>query len=315
MFNVIEPGLHTTFQDGGRKGYQRFGIPPGGAMDMFALRVANLLCGNDQYEAALELTALGPKLETLNTATIALTGANLSAMTGDRPLLMWRTVEVGRGEVISFRKRITGCRAYLAVAGGFAGVPAVLGSRSTFPRGGAEGLAGRRVQAGDVLQGRSLDRKVAFRVLPPVLVPDYPKELVLNAVPGPEANLFSPQAMEAFFSTAYIVAGESDRMGCRLDGPPVKLQVKCEPISDAMPLGTIQVPPDGKPIVMMADRPTTGGYPKIAVLTTADTCRLAQAAPGTAVRFRKVPVEEAVQLLRSHEAGLTQIAQTLAKAR
>lgn len=292
---VLQPGLLTTVQDLGRNHYKEFGIPVAGAMDAYALRMANLLAGNPQDAAALEISLVGPKLKFLQKAAVAMTGANLSPQLNGEPVEMWRTFTVAAGDVLAFGARITGCRAYLAVNGGIE-VPAVMGSRSTFLRGGYGGLEGRALIKGDVLN-RGPGRKWEMnRQLPHPWRPDYKNPRVIRCIPGPQAERFEQAALEAFTQESYQVSTQSDRMGARLNGPALKTKHGADIISDAVVKGAIQVPGNGQPIVLLSDSQVSGGYTKIATILEVDLGYFVQKIPGETVRFAMVTIEEAQKL-------------------
>ncbi len=291
LFRVETGGLLTTVQDGGRVGHQRAGVPVSGAMDTFAASVANLLLGNVRGDAVLEITLLGPVLLALADTRIALCGADLSARVDGEPVALWWTSPLKTGQRLSFGRRRAGARAYLAVPGGFA-VPRVLGSRSTLLRAGLGGYSGRRLQAGDVLEG--LDAlPFGERGLRPNDIPTYPLPARLSILPGPHSSAFTATGWETLLSSEYTLTPQSDRMGYRLDGPMIERTGDGEILSEAMPFGGLQVPPDGRPILLMADRQTTGGYPLIGTVISADLPRAGQLAPGDTVRFGPVALEEA----------------------
>ncbi len=292
-------GLLTTVQDAGRFGYQRDGLTPSGAMDPWALAAGNLLCGNKSRAAGLEITLLGPILRVLAPVRLALAGADLSATVDCLPLALWRTHTLTPGQTLRFGRRVRGARAYLAVTGSLA-VPEVLGSQSTFLRGGFGGCAGRRLQAGDVLEGfsaRGHEPGVGLAE-PPV----YDALTVLRVLPGPHDTCFSGAARAAFFEDEYSVSPRSDRQGFRLDGPPVPALGSI--LSEAAPFGGLQVPPDGQPILLMADRQPTGGYPLIGVVISADLTLAGQLAPADPVRFWPVTLAEAHRAAAAQEQGL-----------
>lgn len=292
-------GLLTTVQDAGRFGYQRDGLTPSGPMDPWALAVADLLCGNGRGAAALEITLLGPTLRVLAPVRLALTGAELSATVDGLPLALWRTQTLTPGQTLRFGRRVLGARAYLAVTGGFA-APEVLGSQSTFLRGGFGGFAGRRLQAGDVLEGiPAWGRGPGMGLAEP---PVYDTPAVLRVLPGPHFSHFSGAARAAFFEAEYTVSSRSDRQGYRLDGPPVPTTGGI--LSEAAPFGGLQVPPDGQPILLMADRQPTGGYPLLGVVISADLTGAGQLASGDPVRFWPVTLAEAHRAALMQEQGL-----------
>jgi antagonist of KipI len=307
---VLKPGALTTVQDSGRPGHRRHGVAPGGAMDAFALRVANLLVGNAGNAAVLEFSLAGPRLKFSGEALIALCGGEFGDLPG------WRLTRVGAGEELSLEKNRTGCRGYLAVAGGF-DVPLVLGSRGTDLRGGFGGHEGRAIQAGDVLKvqpGRSelpaprLDATLHHFVAPGIR-PAYSRSPTVRVVRGTELVEFPSDV----FKHAFTIATNSDRMGLRLVGPQLKRRAgAAELVSSPVAPGTIQVPPDGQPIVLMADAQTLGGYPKIAHAISVDLPLLAQLRPGDTVGFREVALDEAHRLWLAREQALAMLGEGLA---
>ncbi len=297
---VLKPGLLTTVQDLGRYGYQRFGVSVAGAMDSFSHRVANRLMGNEENAATLECTILGPTLHFLASTTIAVAGANLSPQMNERALPMWQAMRVNSDDVLSFSECRSGCRAYLAVAGGI-DVPVVLGSRSTHTRTCLGGFEGRALKRGDLLfTGESKSKLIAatFELL------DYDEILSsrrIRLLKGPQFGDFEPRSIEDFLGRTYRVSSTSDRMGLRLEGPKLIHRNAADIISDAVPLGTVQVPANGQPIVLGADRQTTGGYPKVAVVIAADFPVIAQLKPQDEIRFELVSLDEALKALKSLE--------------
>ncbi len=293
---VLKAGMLTTVQDLGRYGYQRYGVPVAGAVDPFALCAANILVRNDPGEAALELTVVGPSLRATESCLIAVTGANLSYRVNGRKLPMWASVFVRKGWLIEFGERRSGCRAYLAVAGGL-DVPPVMGSKSTYLSGGFGGLEGRALSAGDVIPtGLSSFHlpAVAGRQFPANGIPGYTDSPELQVIVGPQDDYFTEEGMTSFLSNRYRIRSTSDRMGCRLVGPEIAHRGPTDIISDGICSGSVQVPADGQPIVMMADHQTTGGYPKIATVASADVPLLAQCLPGhSTVTFKPTTVGEA----------------------
>jgi antagonist of KipI len=321
---VLRPGLLTTVQDLGRPGWQRFGVVAGGALDDVALRVANLLVGNAAGDAALEATLIGPTLELLDDHLIALGGADLGATLDGAPLPVWRPVAARAGSLLIFESRRRGCRAYIAVAGGI-DVPRVLGGRGTDLRGRFGGLAGRALDAGDTLPAgpagaasertlRALlaaDQVVAGWGAGPSLLPAYDPAPLLRVLPGPEFDLFRVDARAALVTEPFEVTSRSDRMGYRLSGPALALDRPHELVSSPVARGTVQVPPGGEPIILMADRQTTGGYPRIAAVIDVDIPLLAQAPPGTAVRFQLTTLAEAQALRVARARDLRLFAEAL----
>jgi antagonist of KipI len=314
VFRVVKPGLLTSVQDLGRFGFQRFGVPVSGVMDKYAFACANVLVGNAANDACLEVTLLGPELEVLDPAQVAVAGADFSVLVNGEIMPMWETLNVKKGDVIAFSGSAgCGCRAYLAVRGGI-DVPVVLGSRSTYVRGSFGGYEGRGLRAGDVLRALAPPRLLKERrVLPAELVPRYEDEFVVDVVLGPQEDMFTSEGVETFLSHTYTLTTESDRMGYRLDGAIVKHKDATEIVTDALTPGAVQVPGSGKPIVLMADAQTTGGYPKIATVTTPGISRLGQANPNDKIRFSRVSLTEAQEHYLGFYTSLIQVEKKLVK--
>ncbi len=294
LLEVETGGLLTTMQDLGRAGQQRSGLTPGGAMDPDAASIANLLLGNPRGATVLEITLLGPALRVLAPTRIAVCGGDLSVTLDGASLPLWKTAAVHPGQCLAFGRRRAGARAYLAASGGFA-VPEVAGGRGTFLRGMIGGLEGRALRSGDVLSGDLLPDAlpiVTERGLRRSDQPSYEAPAVLRVLPGPHP-LFTEAGRTDFFAGLYTVSPQSDRQGYRLIGSAVERVDLTDILSEPVPLGGIQIPPDGQPILLMADRQTTGGYPLIAVVISADIPRAAQLAPGSAVRFAPVSFADA----------------------
>lgn len=281
-------GMFTTVQDLGRPGQRAAGVPLSGAMDPFALRVANLLVGNPDEAAALEITLVGPEIEFDRDSLVALGGAEFEGIPS------WQPVLVKAGEPLRLSRSRRWCRGYLAVAGGIE-VPSVLGSRSTCIRGRFGGHRGRVLRDGDALPVPSCSRRPLGRWwLDPRILPAYSTAPEVRVLPGAQAGEF-PASLTAL---TFTVTPQSDRMGLRLGGPALIRTRTTELPSAAVVPGTIQVPPDGQPIVLMADAQTLGGYPQIAHVIQADLPLMAQLRPGDQVRFRAVDLAEAHALLR-----------------
>jgi len=306
VIEVLEPGLLTTVQDTGRYGFQRFGVPVSGAMDPFSLRAANVLVGNDQDSACLEMTVVGPRLRFLQDTLISITGADLAVSIDGERVHRWQAMHVAKGSVLTSGGMMDGMRAYLAIDGGI-DVPQVMGSRSTYMTSRIGGLKGRPLKSGDVLSGLPSDpsHRHDERALPEDLEPvHYGHSHVIRAVMGPQTAAFTPGALETLFDSRYSVSNDSDRVGYRLEGPHLSHVTGADIISDGSPAGAIQVPADGMPIVLMADRGPTGGYAKIATVISTDLGRLAQARPGDTISFNQVSVAQANSALLEQEAIL-----------
>ena len=317
---VLRPGLLMTVQDLGRRGHQHVGLCPGGAMDPISLMLANALVGNDAAAAALEITVLGPDLHFERDTLIGLVGAEFEAnIPLNRPVL------VERGSHIAISRAARGARGYLAVAGGIA-VPEVLGSRSTYLPGAFGGLEGRVLKRGDVLplaenaeqlsreRHEQLKNKRGASVrwsVPPFTVPDR-EPIVLHALDGEHYGEFDANMQRVFYDTVWRVAPDSNRMGYRLAGPVLERATKDEILSGPTTLGSVQVPANGVPIALMADHQTTGGYPRIAEIASADVPRLAQIAPGGTVHFARTTLDLATELRKDARKRMEDIMRGIA---
>jgi biotin-dependent carboxylase-like uncharacterized protein len=312
-------GLLTTVQDPGRWGHQAIGMPVAGAMDTFALRAGNIIVGNDAGAAALEVTVTGPTFSvTEGGGVICLSGAELDFRINGEKASAWTACSVKAGDKVSVGGPAgAGCRGYLCFSGGI-DAPVVLGSRSTYLRAKIGGLEGRPIKGGDVLEtgeNPPLWRRSEGFTCPAILRPDYRKQRPIRVVLGPQEDCFTPQGIETFLGSEYAVTNEADRMGFRLEGPAIEHTGGADIISDGIPLGAVQVPGHGKPVVMMADRQTTGGYTKIAVVVAADIGLLAQRMPGDGVRFEKVEFDEALAIAREARARLQSLVPERARFR
>jgi antagonist of KipI len=306
---VRRPGLFTTVQDLGRHGYQCYGVSVGGAMDRMALRIGNRLVGNPDGAAGLEATLQGPELELTAGALVAITGADLSPSLNGNALPMWTAVAASSGDVLRFGRRRHGSRAYVCFSGGL-DVPIIFGSRSTDVRAGIGGLGGRRLSQGDAIGFGQMPRtslRPAFRRFPVEARHLYPVCPALRVIRGPQAERFSSRALSTFFASRYVVSADSNRMGYHLDGAPITHLTSAEMISDATATGTIQIPADQQPILLMADCQTTGGYPKIASVISVDMAQAGQLAPGDHMTFLPTTVEAAVLLCRSEREKLDRL--------
>ena len=298
-------------QDRGRYGFQRFGVPVSGALDAFALRAANLLAGNDDGDAGLEMTVLGPRVRFGADTWFAIAGADLAPMLDGKPVPNWRRVRASAGSVLGFQGSRDGMRAYLAVAGGI-DVPRLMGSRSTYLKGEFGGFDGRPLRAGDTLEtlgGPNGDEFDDVELPESFVVPEYGHDHRIRVVFGPQGAAFTEPGVETLLGSEYKVSVQSDRMGYRLDGPGIEHVSGPDIVSDGTALGAVQVPGNGLPIILLADRGTTGGYAKIATVVSVDIGRIAQAMPGDAIRFEAVSVEEAHAILAEQEAALRDLAE------
>jgi KipI family sensor histidine kinase inhibitor len=316
-FEILRAGLLTTVQDRGRPGCQKFGVTASGAMDEVALRVGNILVGNSQGAAGLEISFVGPQIRILADVVLALTGAEMEADLDGQPVPWYQAFPARAGQLLDIRHCRRGMRGYLAVGGGLE-VPVRLGSRSTSLAAGFGGLEGRPLRDGDLLKVGpvvGLPARGAGRGAPRSWLPSFEVPQTIRVVFGPQAEAFSEAGRHTFLASVYEVSPSSDRMGCRLEGPAIEHVGAADIISDWIPPGGIQVPGNGKPIVLLADRQTTGGYTKIATVIGPDLPKLAQLRPGDALRFTAVSVQEAQALacalereLAALEGSLTDLA-------
>jgi antagonist of KipI len=301
--SVIKPGMLTTVQDAGRWGYQARGVPVAGPMDPVSHRLANALVGNGRGAALLEITLIGPELEFEDERLVAITGAQFELWLDGRQAPSQAPFTVCAGSRLRFGSRQLGARAYLAVSGGIA-VPETLGSRSTHLVSGMGGVGGRALIGGDRLplgdpspQGPPLAPHDAIAPLPD-------RHATLRVLTGPQVDYFTPEALDVLQSAPYVVAGNSDRMGFRLQGPRLTHARGADIISDATPLGVLQIPASGQPILLMADRQTTGGYPKIATVIAADMAVAGQLAPDDTITFAVCTLADAMKALIAQERPL-----------
>ncbi|WP_152655348.1 biotin-dependent carboxyltransferase family protein [Oceanobacillus sp. CFH 90083] len=294
ILEVMKPGLATSMQDLGRVGYQKYGIPTSGAMDAFAHRIANLLVGNAEEEATLEMILMGSQLKILRDTVIAIGGADLSAAIDGNPIYPWKSYRVYAGQIMSFGKPVHGTYAYLAVSGGFV-TEEVMGSKSTYVQAGIGGFEGRVLQKGDRLSAKDMDTSSirAGKYLKKIDIPNYEQHRPIRIIAGPDLSAFSNEAYQQFCQESYRITEQSNRMGYRLAGKALPHVEKADIISDAVLPGTIQVPANGQPIVLLSDRQTTGGYARIATVITTDIPQLVQKRMGSEVQFLSVSLEKA----------------------
>jgi antagonist of KipI len=302
LIEVRAPGLLTTVQDLGREGFGPMGVSPSGAADPVALRIGNRLVGNAEGAAGLEMTLLGGTFVFPERAEIALTGADFSATLDDESVQLWSSVEVRAGQTLRMASTLAGARCYLCVRGGL-DVKLFLGSASTHLLSGLGGFEGRALRKGDVLRIGTAGggfrtfrkRKVVVRALEKLA----PRK-ALRVTAGPQGDWFSEAAQELFYKATYRVAEESNRMGLRLEGATIP-STGGEMISEGVSLGAVQIPASGLPIILFVEQQTTGGYPKIANVISADLSNLGQLRPRDEIRFERVDMETARTLLMEQE--------------
>jgi len=290
MIEVLKPGFYTLIQDLGRFGFQEFGMPVSGVMDTDSYQLANWLVGNVSSEAVLEITMVGPRLEFKKDTFIGLSGADISPEIDGKTIEMYKTTKVLKGSVLTFGTLKSGCRSYLSVVGGF-NVATVMGSRSTYAYASIGGIEGRELRKGDVLKiGEQRIAKIIS--VPKNLQIQQFSLMPLRVLEGAEFYLLSDDDKNLFFNQEFTVSVNSNRMGFRLEGVCLTT-LKVDMISSGIVKGTIQLPPSGKPIILLAEAQTTGGYPRVLNVIKSDLNLLAQHRPGSKIRFRKVNLEEA----------------------
>ncbi len=328
--SVLEGGLFTTIQDLGREGYQKYGVVVSGAMDSQAMQLANLAVGNAEQEAVLEITMIGPVLQLPKGSLIAITGADISPAIEGQTVPMGKAIYIQQDCTLTFGQCVRGCRAYFAVAGGF-DIPSVMGSKSTYLRAKIGGLEGRTLQKGDVLplgekseQSARIVKKLQGQGAAGVFAgspwqvecpaADRAAETVIRVFEDQQTPYVTADSARAFFGTVFTVDAKSDRMGYRLNGPKLALNETIEMISGEVSFGTIQLPPDGNPIILMADRATAGGYPKIAHVIACDLPKLSQCKPGDKIRFAKSTRKEAEKAYIQREKHRDELKKSIALA-
>ena len=302
---VVEAGPLSTIQDRGRFGYQRFGISASGVMDVPAFRLANALVGNDDDAAAIEMTLVGMTLKVrAPRCLIAYAGAPVPVTVDGNPVAPGTSVIAEKDALIAIGAMRSGLRGYLAVGGGIQCEP-VLGSRSTHPRAGIGGLDGGPLRAGQLIPIFAEDGADSCRVLDPALMPSF--EGPVRVLLGPQDDLFTPAGIATFLGAEYRLSAKVDRMGCQLEGAPIEHRGDFNIVSDGIVNGSIQVPGNRQPIILLADRQTTGGYAKIATVIGPDLRKVAQARPGQALRFEAVDAAAAERIVRQEEEMLKKI--------
>lgn len=314
MLKILKSGLQTSVQDLGRTGFQKYGVIASGVMDPFAHRLANLLVGNAEQAATLEITLVGPTIEFTEDAVIALCGGDLSPQIDGVTVTMWRMHIINKGSTLTFGKPVIGARSYLAVSGGI-DVPEIMGSKSTYLRAGIGGFCGRALKKGDEIPTGSMTQQQskAFQhnsendfdwLSPPAR---YFEEPVIRMIKGKQFDLFSEASKKRIFNDTFTVSSDSDRMGYRLEGAGLALEHPTELISEAVAFGSVQVPADGNPIVLLADRQTTGGYPKIGQIISVDLPLISQLKQGQKLRFKEISLLDAQQRLIEQEQYIRQL--------
>ncbi len=301
---ILKPGMMSSLQDLGRWGFQQFGVPIGGAMDRVSASLANIICGNDENEAVVEMTLHGASFMFNEAAYCAIVGGGCRAFSGDDELPFNRLLWIPAFSIIRTTAYAQGCRSYLAVSGGF-NVKKVLGSASTYTPSVIGGLDGRNLATGDMLSFKReqvLQASSNLKMLPSGigishwhtadLVSEMSTVLIVHAIKGPEFDLFNSTSQENIFTSEFTISSQSNRMGYRLEGKKFALEQKTEMVSTAVTTGIVQITHEGNPIILMADAQTIGGYPRIARICAADIPLLAQTRPGVKIKFKEISEEE-----------------------
>lgn len=293
---VLKSGMMTTVQDLGRTGYQSQGFSVSGVMDVRSFKIANLLLDNPENEAVLEFSLIGPTLQFTSETIIAITGGDFQPTINGEVAPMYTAIYMNKGDILKFGSARTGSRGYLAFSS-YLDVPVVMGSRSTNMKCSIGGFKGRKLQEDDYIGFRIKRRYLPFFLSRKLEGDTFEEEEVtLRVVMGPQDKKFSRQGIDTFLGSEYLVTSDFDRMGCRLEGPFIAPKETADIISDGIAFGAVQVPSHGKPIILLSDRQTTGGYAKIATVVSVDIPRLVQRKPDHRVRFEAITVQEAQQL-------------------
>ena len=312
---ILSPGPLTSVQDLGRYGFGRYGVAPSGALDSFSLRIGNLLVNNPEDEACLEITLMGLRARALTDLLIAITGADLEPRLNDKPIGTWRSQILRKGETLSFKGLKNGCRAYLALGGGI-NITQIMGSKSTNLGSGFGGLEGRPLQKGDILLADSphMHLKAEGRELDQKWRPSYTNEWILRVIFGPQDDHFTPKSRKEFLISPFKVKPQSDRTGIRLTGPTIHTKTGLEEsiISEGVISGTIQIPGDGQPIIILNET-VSGGYRKIATVITADLSLLGQMKPEDSVFFQEVSMDDAYLALSELEGTVRKFKQGISR--
>lgn len=310
VFNILAPGGYTTIQDAGRFGYQELGIPVTGVLDQPAFILANLLVGNPENTPALEITVQGPVMEALAPVDISVTGAQIGITINDRQVPEWHCIHLEKGDIVSIQQVQRGCRAYLALAGGF-DVPEIMGSCSTYVGGKLGGFSGRAIQKGDILLSKKPKLNGRQRFIPDKLIPDYLSNKKIRAIPGPQDDYFD-EGLDLFFNSEYLVTPDANRMGYRLQGPAVALRdgMPKSIVSEPSLPGCVQIPADEQPIILLVEQ-TVGGYAKIATIISSDLPKIAQATPGDVLKFEKTDIKTAGHIFKAQKDRMLKIRKAL----
>ncbi|MBV4421298.1 biotin-dependent carboxyltransferase family protein [Clostridium tyrobutyricum] len=324
---VLTPGLLTTIQDNGRYGYQKYGVIVSGAMDIYSMKLANIVVGNDENEGVFEITFMGPSLKISRGNLISITGADLSPTINDKKVPLGRPIYLNEDSILKFGRGVNGCRCYLAAAGGL-DIPSFMGSKSTYLRAKIGGKDGRALRKDDVIEIgnkgnislgiidklKQINENGSFTsakwyVKNPVNIDDNVTNI--RVFEDRQFKDVKEESLDKFFNSSFSIDVKSDRMGYRLNGPKIQFKRSIEMISGEVSFGTIQVPPDGNPILLLADRATAGGYPKIAHVALCDIHKLVQLKPSDRVKFQKISLEEAESLYLKRQKYIDELKRSI----
>ena len=310
---ILKGGMLTTVQDLGRTGYQSQGFSVAGVMDVRSFKIANLLLDNPENEAVLEFTLIGPTLEFTSATIIAITGGDFTPTINGEPAPMYTAIYMNKGDVLKFGSARTGSRGYIAFSS-YLDIPVVMGSRCTNMKSRIGGFKGRKLQAGDYIGLRIKRRYLPF-FLSRKLEPDNfdQDQTKVRVVMGPQDSRFSKQGIETFLTSEYTVTSDFDRMGCRLEGAFIAPKESSDIISDGIAFGSVQVPSHGKPIILLADRQTTGGYAKIATVASVDIPKVVQRKTDHRIHFEAITVQEAQNLYMEEQKELDRMRKEIHK--
>jgi biotin-dependent carboxylase-like uncharacterized protein len=310
---ILKPGGYTTIQDRGRFGFQHLGVPVSGVLDQFAFTMANLLVGNPENTAAMEITIMGPHLEIQKEMDIALTGAVMKITVNEQPQGQWRSIRVKPGDTVSIGQVTSGCRSYLAFNSNIS-LPEIMGSYSTYTGGKIGGFKGRPLQQGDVIETQGMHLLKKELSLPSNFIPSYQPQAVVRAIPGPQDDYFD-DGFISLFESEFMVTAKADRMGYRLQGEtiPIKEGMPKSIISEPAVPGSIQIPADEQPIILLVEQ-TVGGYAKIATVISSDLSKVAQTTPGDMIRFEKVDLDTAYDVIIEEHRKINSIKEYLSKS-
>ncbi len=302
---ILKTGLLTTIQDTGRRGYQKYGVPVSGAMDKYSHKLANILVDNNPKEATLEINMLGPKIQFMSDECISITGADLQPKINENPVEMYKSIYIKKGSILSFGGMKKGLRSYIAFAGGMA-VEKVMGSKSYYSKADL----GTKIEANKIININSSNKNIK-RQVGDKFIPEIKNKTKLRVVLGPQIDYFTKKGIDTFLNNTYQITNNSDRMGYRLEGDAIEHKNKADIISDGLSRGAVQVPGSKKPIIMMSDCQTTGGYAKIGYIIKEDIDKLAQLKPGNKVEFEKISINEAQKIYRKYSKKIDTIKKKL----